>query len=194
MTSSNPVAGGACTGGGVGPLPGRPGARRASRRTRRASAAGRCRPSCTTRSASTWSRRGREFGTTTGRRRRCGWLDFVPLRYAVEVNSASELVLNKLDILSGAARGEGVCTGYRVGGRLVDELAAGRPASSSAPSRSTRLRGLDRRTCAACRTLADLPAAARRYVAAIEERAGVPISHHQRGARAHPDDRRPARL
>ena len=45
--------------------------------------------------------KGREFGTTTGRRRRCGWLDAVPLRYAVAVNSASHLMLNKLDILSG---------------------------------------------------------------------------------------------
>ena len=63
---------------------------------------------------------GREFGTTTGRRRRCGWLDLVPLRYAAQINSATSLMLNKLDILSGLAELK-VCVAYRVDGRVTDE-------------------------------------------------------------------------
>ena len=66
--------------------------------------------------------RGREFGTTTGRRRRCGWFDFVPLRHAVQVNSVSSIMLNKLDILSGLDEIK-VCVGVprrrRAGRRLA---------------------------------------------------------------------------
>jgi adenylosuccinate synthase len=118
---------------------------------------------------------GREFGTTTGRRRRCGWLDFVPLRYSVQINSVSSIVLNKLDILSGLPQVK-VCVGYRVDGRTIDEwpqsaavLERAEPVYDTFDGWMEDLRG--------CREIAQLPDTARRYIAAIEERAGVPISH-----------------
>ena len=172
VTSSNPVAGGACTGGGVGPLQidqvigvikaysTRVGA--GPFPTELDDEAGRY-----------LLEKGREFGTTTGRRRRCGWLDAAPLRYAVAVNSASSLMVNKLDILSGLPRLK-VATGYRVAERemswplsLVDlehavpvyEEFAGWEADIST-----------------ARTMADLPLEAVAYVDAIEAMAGVPIT------------------
>ena len=65
------------------------------------------------------AQRGQEFGTVTGRPRRVGWLDAVPLRYAVAVNSVSSIMLNKIDILSGL---ESIClsVAYEVDGRRVD--------------------------------------------------------------------------
>ena len=75
------------------------------RPTPRASAAGRSRPSSTTRAARRCARRGAEFGATTGRPRRCGWLDAVMLREAATVNGFTALAINKLDVLSGIARG-----------------------------------------------------------------------------------------
>src|SRR4029453_3503352 len=63
--------------------------------------------------------RGHEVGTTTGRRRRVGWVDAVPLRYAGGVNSVSSIMLNKLDILSGIDPIR-LCVGYEVEGRRVD--------------------------------------------------------------------------
>jgi adenylosuccinate synthase len=117
---------------------------------------------------------GREYGTTTGRRRRSGWLDLMPLRYAVQVNSASSLMLNKLDILTGLAELK-MCVAYRVDGRLVDSW----PLSLAQLERAEPVyetfdgwtEDLD-----AVRAIGDLPTAARRYVAAIEERAGAPIA------------------
>ena len=118
---------------------------------------------------------GREYGTTTGRRRRCGWLDFVPLRHAVQVNSVSSIVLNKVDILSGLPEVK-VCVGYRVDGELIEEwpmsaavLERAAPVYETFEGWQQDLRG--------CRSIDELPTAARRYVAAIEQRAGVPISH-----------------
>ena len=72
-----------------------------SRPTRRASAPARSRRSSTTRSATRSREKGGEFGTTTGRRRRVGWLDLVALRYAVRLNSLTHLAVTKLDVLSG---------------------------------------------------------------------------------------------
>src|ERR671918_479522 len=65
--------------------------------------------------------RGREFGTVTGRKRRCGWLDAALLRYASRVNGLTELFLTKLDVLSGFERLR-ICTGYRVGGRAFEDF------------------------------------------------------------------------
>ena len=80
--------------------------------------------------------RGQEFGTVTGRKRRCGWLDAALLRYASRVNGLTELFLTKLDVLSGFERVP-ICTGYRVEG---SGSTTSRPTSpcSTRPSRSTR--------------------------------------------------------
>ncbi|HYH92290.1 MAG TPA: adenylosuccinate synthase, partial [Candidatus Saccharimonadales bacterium] len=100
VTSSNPVAGGACTGGGIGPLQVDEviGVMKAYS-TRVGS--GPYPTELTDEIGAGIASRGQEFGTVTGRPRRVGWFDAVPLRYAVAVNSVSSIVLNKLDILSG---------------------------------------------------------------------------------------------
>jgi adenylosuccinate synthase len=115
-----------------------------------------------------------EFGTTTGRPRRCGWLDLVLLRYAVRVNGISELVLTKLDVLSGLDTVK-LCAAYQAGGQTYAELPLGpadlspfQPVYETMPGWSEPLGG--------ARTLADLPAAARHYVQRIEELTGVPVS------------------
>ena len=114
-----------------------------------------------------------EIGTTTGRLRRVGWFDAVPLRYAVAVNSVSSIMLNKLDILSGLETVR-LCVGYDIDGRRVDVW----PSSGAALARATPIYddfpGWSE-PIHAIRSLGDLPENARRYVSAIEAHAGVPI-------------------
>src|SRR3989338_1031158 len=71
----------------------------------------------------TLGERGREFGTVTGRPRRCGWFDGVLVRQAVKVNGIDGIALTKLDVLDGMAEIK-VCTGYRIGGETIDHLPA----------------------------------------------------------------------
>jgi adenylosuccinate synthase len=117
--------------------------------------------------------RGHEFGTVTGRPRRVGWFDTVPLRYAVAVNSNSAIVLNKLDILSGIETIK-LCVAYEIDGRRVETW----PSSGNALSRAVPIyedfEGWQE-PIHDVRTLSGLPEAARRYVTALEEHAGVPI-------------------
>jgi adenylosuccinate synthase len=117
--------------------------------------------------------RGHEVGTTTGRPRRVGWFDAVPLRYAVAVNSVSSIMLNKLDILSGLDTIR-LCVAYEVDGRRIESwpssaavLARARPVYEEFPGWEDEIHGV--------RSLADLPENARRYVTALEDHAGVPI-------------------
>ena len=173
VTSSNPIAGGACTGGGIGPLQVDQVLGILKAYSTRVGS-GPLPTELHDAVGEHLTEVGREYGTTTGRRRRSGWLDFVPLRYAVQVNSVSTIMLNKLDILSGLAEIK-VCTGYRIDGRLVDEwplnvaqLERAEPVYESFPGWTEDI--------SACRSVDELPAAARRYVAAIEERAGAPIN------------------
>ncbi|NJD27265.1 MAG: adenylosuccinate synthetase, partial [Chloroflexi bacterium] len=172
VTSSNAVAGGACTGGGIGPLQvdevmgvmkayaTRVGSGPFPTELEDGIGAG-------------IRERGREFGTTTGRPRRVGWFDAVPLRFAVAVNSVSSIMLNKLDILSGIPELR-LCVAYDVDGRRVDRW----PSSSEVLARATPVfetfEGWEE-PIHDVRALADLPEAARRYVSAVEEHAGVPI-------------------
>ncbi len=115
-----------------------------------------------------------EFGTTTGRPRRCGWLDLVLLRYALRVTGVTELVLTKLDVLSGLSTIQ-LCVAYQAGGQTHTELPLG-PADLS-PFRPVyeTLAGWPE-DIAGARTMIDLPAAAHDYVARIEELTGVPVS------------------
>ncbi len=116
---------------------------------------------------------GREFGTTTGRRRRCGWFDAVPLRYAVAVNSVSSIMLNKLDILSGlpevrictAYRGDGSQRGWPLG---LEDLERAQPVYETLPGWEADIRG--------AHSMEHLPRAAADYVQAVEDLAGVPVS------------------
>jgi adenylosuccinate synthase len=172
VTSSNPVAGGACTGGGVGPLQVDEviGVMKAYS-TRVGS--GPYPTELDDEIGAGIAERGHEYGTVTGRPRRVGWLDAVPLRYAVAVNSVSSIMLNKLDILSGIET-LCVCVAYEIDGRRVETW----PSSGAALARATPIyESFDgwRDPINDVRSLADLPENARRYVAAIEEHAGVPI-------------------
>ena len=116
-----------------------------------------------------------EFGTTTGRPRRVGWLDLPILRHARQINSLSDLVLTKLDILSGLAEIP-VCMAYDLDGDRragfptdLAVLARCRPLYETLPGWRENITG--------ARRPADLPANARRYVDFVAERAGVPVSH-----------------
>lgn len=116
--------------------------------------------------------RGREYGTTTGRPRRVGWLDLVALRYSVMINGATGLALTMLDVLSGFKE-VGACTAYEIDGKRVDfftpdatELARAKPVFTSFPGWSEDISNV--------RSRRELPANARAYVEFIEKAAGVP--------------------
>lgn len=116
---------------------------------------------------------GNEYGVVTGRPRRCGWLDTVATRYAVEVAGITELALTKLDVLDGLAELQ-LCTGYRIDGRVVTTVPPTRLLERVEPLYEA-LPGWQRPTTAA-RRFADLPRAAQAYVARIEQLTGVPVS------------------
>lgn len=169
VTSSHTIAGGACTGLGIGP-----------------NAIGRvigiAKAYCTRVGSGPFPselddetgerlrRQGAEFGTVTGRARRCGWFDAVAGRYAVALNGLSAIALTKLDVLSGFDR-LGIVVGYREGDRAVPFSRAG------ARGLQTDVEWLDgwKEPLGDCRRIADLPAAARRYVARIETLIETPI-------------------
>jgi adenylosuccinate synthase len=116
-----------------------------------------------------------EYGTTTGRPRRVGWLDMVLLRYAYEANRFSELFLTKLDVLSGLAEIP-VCVAYEHDGRRMETLdfsgdahwlESCTPVYETLPGWQDNIRD--------CRKWQDLPAAAQGYVRFIEEQIGVRV-------------------
>jgi len=169
VTSSHTIAGGACIGLGIGP-------------TQIGTVAGVAKAYCTRVGAGPFPselhddvgtrlrERGAEFGTVTGRPRRCGWFDAVAARYAARINGLTSAVITKLDVLSGFER-IGVVTGYRVDGA---------PAAFGAVGEA--LLDLDVRwfegwdaDLSGCRKMAQLPRAAAAYVAYLEEALGVPI-------------------
>jgi adenylosuccinate synthase len=172
VTSSNPVAGGACTGAGIGPLQIDEvmGVMKAYS-TRVGS--GPFPTELTDGVGKGIAERGREVGTTTGRPRRVGWFDAVPLRHAVAINSVSSIMINKLDILSGIDS-IAMCVGYEIDGQRVDSWPSSVTALARAVPIYEQFPGWNE-DLHAVRALGDLPANARQYVAALEEQAGVPI-------------------
>jgi adenylosuccinate synthase len=117
---------------------------------------------------------GHEYGTTTGRPRRCGWYDIPIARYASRVNGITDIVLTKLDVLSGWERVP-VCVAYDVDGERTSELPMTQTGFHHAKPVYEYLPGWSEDISAA-RTLADLPSAARDYIAFLEEHSGAPIS------------------
>jgi adenylosuccinate synthase len=117
---------------------------------------------------------GHEFGTTTGRPRRCGWFDLPIARYASRINGITDLVITKLDVLSGWERIP-VCVAYDVDGERSDELPMTQTGFHHATPVYEYLPGWTEDISEA-RTLADLPANARSYLDFLEERAGSRIS------------------
>jgi adenylosuccinate synthase len=118
-------------------------------------------------------KQGAEFGATTGRRRRCGWLDAVMLREAAIVNGFTSLAVNKLDVLAGFEEIQ-VATQYRIGGKLTSdfpmtlrEIEAAEPVYETFPGFREDVTGV--------REFDALPDAARRYVETIESISGIPV-------------------
>jgi adenylosuccinate synthase len=118
--------------------------------------------------------RGREFGTVTGRARRCGWFDAVLVRQTVRTSGIHGLALTKLDILDGFDEIQ-VCTGYRLDGREIDYLPAGERAQAEVEPIYETIAGWKDATAGA-RSWADLPAQAIKYVRRVEELVGCPVA------------------
>jgi adenylosuccinate synthase len=118
--------------------------------------------------------RGREFGTVTGRRRRCGWFDAVLVRQTVRTSGIDGLALTKLDILDGFDEIK-VCVDYRLDGRIIDYLPASEHAQSQVVPCYESISGWKEQTAGA-RSWADLPAQAIKYVRWIEELVGCPVA------------------
>jgi adenylosuccinate synthase len=118
--------------------------------------------------------RGKEFGTVTGRPRRCGWFDAVLVRQAVRTSGIHGLALTKLDILDGFDEIK-VCTSYRLDGREIDYLPASERAQAEVEPVYETIEGWQGRTACA-RSWAALPAQAIKYVRRIEELIGCPVA------------------
>lgn len=117
--------------------------------------------------------RGAEFGATTGRPRRCGWLDLVLLRYAQSVNGFDLLALTKLDVLSGLDEIK-ICTSYEIDGKIYDRLPGSPARIASAVPVYTSLKGW-KEDISSARSFDDLPEAARAYVDFIEREMGAQV-------------------
>jgi adenylosuccinate synthase len=173
VTSSNPTAGGACVGSGVPP-------------TRITQVIGVIKAYTTRVGSGPFPTElfddngmhllkvGQEYGTTTGRERRCGWFDAVVARYAVRVNGITDLVVTKLDILSGLEKVP-ICVGYEIDGVRVDDMPMTQTAFHHAQPIYEELDGWWEDISKA-RTVAELPDNARRYIDRIEELSGTRVS------------------
>jgi adenylosuccinate synthase len=173
VTSSSPTAGGACAGSGLGPT-------RIDRvigilkaYTTRVGAGPF--PTELNDAQGEWLRKtGGEYGVTTGRARRTGWFDAVIARYATRVNGITDYFITKLDVLSGLERVP-VCVAYEVNGRRLDEMPMTQTEFHHATPVYEYLDGWWEDISRA-KDLADLPANARAYLAALESMIGAPIS------------------
>jgi adenylosuccinate synthase len=180
VTSSSSCSGGACTGSGVGPtnISAVLGVTKAY--TTRVGGG----PFPTELDDATGEQlmtRGHEYGSTTGRARRCGWLDAVLLRYAVRINGLTSLAITKMDVLDGFKELK-ICTGYRHRGKLyremppdLDALENGRPVYERWEGWTTDTTGIT--------SYKDLPTAAKRYLARVEELASCPIDMISTGSK-----------
>ncbi|MBV1836551.1 adenylosuccinate synthase [Acetobacter estunensis] len=122
----------------------------------------------------TLGERGHEFGTVTGRPRRCGWFDAVLVKHAAQVGGVNGLALTKLDVLDGLAEIK-VCVGYELDGEVIRRFPAGSAAQARVKPVYETLEGWGESTQGA-RSWADLPAQAVKYVRRIEELVGAPVT------------------
>jgi adenylosuccinate synthase len=118
--------------------------------------------------------RGREFGTVTGRPRRCGWFDAVMVRQAIRFGGIDGIALTKLDVLDGFDEIK-VCRAYRRGGKTYDHLPAGATAQAEIEPVYESIAGWGESTRGA-RSWADLPATAIKYIRRLEELIGAPVA------------------
>ncbi len=166
VTSSSSSAGGACTGTGVGPTMIDAVLGIAKAYTTRVGS-GPFPTELTDEIGQGLQERGREFGATTGRARRCGWFDAVLVRYAAQVNGLTSLAVTKLDVLDGC-RELNLCTGYRYKGVVSKDMPSDLEALSGCEPVYQRMKGWSTSTTGAT-TYKQLPAEAKRYLARIEE-------------------------
>jgi adenylosuccinate synthase len=173
VTSSNPVAGGALASAGLGP-------REVDRVIGVTKAyvtrvgAGPFPTEDTGEAGDSMVKRGQEFGTTTGRRRRCGWFDAVLLRYAARINGLTELFLTKLDVLTGFGSIK-VCVAYRAEGQRFEDVPPHQSLFHRAEPVYEEVEGWWE-DLAGVTSFPGLPAAARKYVERIADLSGVPVS------------------
>ena len=118
--------------------------------------------------------RGHEFGTVTGRKRRCGWFDAVLVRQAAAVSGVTGIALTKLDVLDGFDEIR-ICTGYRLGGETLDHLPAHAADQHAVEPVYETMAGWSE-TTAGARSWADLPAQAIKYIRRIEELIRCPVA------------------
>lgn len=173
VTSSNPVSAGACVGVGIAP-------------TDVARVTGVVKAYCTRVGTGPFPtedegdvgnylrEKGGEFGATTGRPRRCGWLDMVALKFAARVNGMGAIALTKLDVLTGFDEIK-VCTSYMVDGKEEKNFSSNVDFLAKAEPVFTVMEGW-KEDISSCRTFEDLPEAAKKYVSFIEEQTGVPVA------------------
>jgi len=173
VTSSNPVAGAVCAGAGIGPNQLHHVLGIVKAYTTRVGA-GPFVTELTDETGDYIQERGKEFGATTGRRRRCGWLDLVVVRDSARLNGLNSFAITKLDILTGLETLK-ICVGYELDGKRVDhrpaslkKMALCIPVYKELPGWQEDIRG--------AKKLDQLPAQARAYVEAIEEITEVPVS------------------
>lgn len=172
VTSSSTVAGSACTGVGIGPTAITQVLGIFKAYTTRVGS-GPMPTELTDDVGARIQKEGHEFGSTTGRPRRCGWLDLVALKYAIRVNGITNLALMKLDVLTGFDK-IGVCTGYKLNGELINEF----------PTSSHELEKVEpvveylpgwKEDISRIVSLKDLPRAATNYIDFIGKQIGAPI-------------------
>ena len=172
VTSSSPTSGGACTGSGIPPLA-------------ISQAMGITKAYCTRVGNGPFPRelldetgellrkKGHEFGATTGRPRRCGWLDLVALKYACRINGLNELTLTKMDVMDGFETIK-VCTSYRINGEETTVFPLALKKLESVEPVYTELQGWDK-DISGITEWEELPEAAKEYIAFIEDYIGVPF-------------------
>ncbi len=180
VTSSSSCSGGACTGSGVGPtsITGVLGVTKAY--TTRVGG-GPFPTELTDEIGQMLMKRGNEYGSTTGRARRCGWLDMVLLRYAVRINGLTSMAITKLDVLDGCEELK-ICTGYRYQNKLQREIPADLQILAECEPVYERCQGWTADTTGLT-SYRSLPPAAKRYLARVEELAGCPIDMISTGSK-----------
>jgi adenylosuccinate synthase len=180
VTSSSSAAGGACTGTGVGPTMIDAVMGIAKAYTTRVGS-GPLPTELTDEVGQGLQERGREFGSTTGRARRCGWFDAVVVRHAAQVNGLSSLAVTKLDVLDGCKELK-LCIGYKHGGKLYKDMPADLDVLTNCEPVYQRMKGWTTSTTGATR-YKQLPVEAKRYLARIEDLAQCRIDMISTGSK-----------
>lgn len=172
VTSSHPISGGATVGSGIGPLKLDEVIGVAKVYTTRVGE-GCFMTELKDAQGEQIRQKGAEFGTTTGRPRRCGWFDAVAVRYACEINSCSKLALIKLDVLSGIEKLK-IATSYQIDGHRTESFPMDSLVQSKAEAIYEEIDGW-LEPVENARKLSDLPANARAYIDHLQELVGVPV-------------------